>query len=193
MLKLEYLPPCRELVEFVSAYYHFIMDEDHLDDFERSDIAQLRFNFKGNGRIEFPKASGFEIPRYGLYGPRMTFSKVIATGPLHVIGAGILPVAWSALTGLPADKYINTVVDAELFFGPELVTVAEAGRVAGEQGNFRAAVDGIDAFLLSRVKAARCRPASLSARALRASNDPLVVSVRSSGCARRIMAARQEL
>lgn len=158
MLKLEYLPPCRELVEFVSAYYHFVVDEEHLEDFERSDIAQLRFLYRGDGHIEFPKANAFQLPRYGLLGPRMTYSKVVATGPIHLIGVGILPVAWSALTGLPADKYINSVVDAELFFGPELVTVAENARIAGEQGDFRAAADGIDAFLLSQVKAARSVP-----------------------------------
>lgn len=158
VLKLDYIAPTRELVEFVSVYYHFKVDEDRLDDFERADIAQLRLLFSGEGRIEFPKAPAFDMPRCGLFGPRMTYSKVVAKGPIHLIGVGILPVGWSALTGLSADKYANGVLDAETLFGSELVALAHQLRLAGEAGDTRTIGDLLDGYLLNRIRNSRSVP-----------------------------------
>lgn len=155
VLKLEYLAPARELVEFISVYYHFSADVPVLEDFERADIAQLRFLFSGHGRIEFPKSPAFEMRPISLFGPRMTCSRVVATGPIHLVGVGILPVAWSALTGLPADKYANDIIDAAELFGSEIVALGHELRLAGEAGDTKAITETLNTYLLSRIRASR--------------------------------------
>jgi hypothetical protein len=155
VLNLEYLPPPPELREFLSAFYHFNFDGDQFEDFERADVAQLRFLYEGQGRIVFPKAEGFDIPRHALLGPRNSYSKIVATGPIRVIGAGVLPVAWSTLTSLPADKYVGKVIDVAELFGREVVDVAER---AGLAPDFQDGCDLISAFLIKQIHASRSAP-----------------------------------
>jgi AraC-like DNA-binding protein len=155
VLKLDYLAPPPELLEFVSAYYHFSFEGEQLDEIERADVAQLRFVYQGEGQVAFPDGSSFDYPRHALLGPRNCYSKLIARGPIRVIGAGILPVAWSTLTSLPADKYVGKVIDAAQMFGDQLVDVASRMERCE---SFQESCDVFSAFLLERIRASSSAP-----------------------------------
>lgn len=117
LIKLEYLAPPAELSAFVSAYYLFETDEAFFEDLERADIAQFRVIFAGEGEIIFGDGHRENFFPVTLMGPRTKASRVVVKGPARVFGGGLLPAGWAAMTGLPADKYANSLIDARTVLG----------------------------------------------------------------------------
>lgn len=112
LIKLDYLPPSDDLKRYVSVYYDFTTDEADFHDIERADIAQLRFFLKGSGGIDFGNGVMQGAEKAAMFAPRSRATNVVVHGPAHLIGIGLLPAGWAALTSVPADKYANTVLDA---------------------------------------------------------------------------------
>lgn len=108
------MPPSRELVDFVTVFYLFETDDASLDELERADVAQLRFNLDGSGKLVMPGWPDRELPKIALLGPRMVASRVVATGPARVFGCGLTPGGWAMITQLDASAHADTVQDAEL-------------------------------------------------------------------------------
>lgn len=106
------MPPSLELVDIVTVFYLFETDDASLDELERADVAQLRFNLDGSGRLVMPNRPDAEIPKIALLGPRMTSSRVVAQGPARVFGCGLTPGGWAMITRLDASAYANTIQDA---------------------------------------------------------------------------------
>ena len=118
-MKLTYAAPPMDLVPYISAYYLFESDVAEIEDIERADIAQVRYFLEGGGEL---KVAGKPIQSHSpvtIFGPRMKASRIVIRGPTRVFGFGLQPAGWSALTRLPADKFINTVLDASILFGRE--------------------------------------------------------------------------
>lgn len=124
MIKLEYLPPPAELSAFVSAFYLFETDDAHFEDLERADIAQFRVVFKGEGEIIFGDGHRESFFPVTLMGPRTKASRVVVRGPARVFGGGLLPAGWAAFTGLPADKHVNSMIDARTILGDVVLETA---------------------------------------------------------------------
>lgn len=124
MIKLEYLPPPAELSAFVSAFYLFETDEANFEDLERADIAQFRVVFEGEGEIIFGDGRCESFFPVTLMGPRTKASRVVVRGPARAFGGGLLPAGWAAFTGLPADKYVNSLIDARTIFGDVVLETA---------------------------------------------------------------------
>lgn len=130
MIKLEYLPPPAELSAFVSAYYLFETDEACFEDLERADIAQFRVIFQGEGEVIFGEGHRESFFPITLMGPRTKASRVVVKGPARVFGGGLLPAGWAVMTGLPADKYANTLIDARTVLGDiSLETAAKMAKM----------------------------------------------------------------
>jgi AraC-like DNA-binding protein len=116
-MKLAYVAPPTDLTPYISAYYLFESDAPSVEDIERADIAQVRYFLEGSGEVHFPDGSQFSNHPVTIFGPRMCASRITAYGPTRVFGFGLLPTGWAAVTGLPADKHINSIVDAATLFG----------------------------------------------------------------------------
>jgi hypothetical protein len=117
---LNYLPPSPAMKDFVSAFYLFESDEAVLDELERADVGQLRFTFGGVGEMRLSNGVTHPIHPVSLYGPRMTSSRIVATGPIKVFGLGLLPSGWAHLTQCGASTVTNRIQDGASVLGPEL-------------------------------------------------------------------------
>lgn len=124
VIQVDYLPPPAELSAFVSAYYLFETDECVLNDLERADIAQFRVVFAGEGDCIFGDGERQSFFPVTLMGPRTKASRLEVKGPAKVFGVGLLPAGWAAFTGLPANKYANTLIDASGVVGPQVLETA---------------------------------------------------------------------
>jgi AraC-like DNA-binding protein len=123
VIALDYAAPPPDLAEFISAFYHFEADDIEFNELERADVAQFRFVLAGDGYLEFPDGDRFPFARCSLLGPRTVASRVVATGPIHVFGAGLLPPGWAALTGMEASLLTNRMMDATELLGPGIEEV----------------------------------------------------------------------
>jgi AraC-like DNA-binding protein len=132
VISLTYAPPSLELAEFVSSFYLFETDDATIDELERADLAQFRVIIAGEGKVVFTDNSEQVIFPVSLFGPRSMASRVFATGPIKVFGAGLQPAGWAVLTGLEADKLSNKIVDASQVFGPGIIEVAGAIAAASD-------------------------------------------------------------
>ena len=124
MFELNYAPPSEDLAEYISAFYLFETDEPIMNDIERADLPQFRFTITGDGSILFKNDKDQKIERVSLYGPRNTWSRVVANGPILMFGFGLLPAGWAALTGANAHEYANKITAAHLLAGPEIDLLA---------------------------------------------------------------------
>lgn len=123
-MQLDYLAPPAELSAFVSAYYLFRTDELVFCDIERADIAQFRVVLEGEGDVIFGNGRREHYHRVNIMGPRTKASQVEARGPIRVFGVGLLPAGWAAFTRLPADKYINSLLDGRAILGESVLETA---------------------------------------------------------------------
>ena len=124
LIKVDYLAPPPELSAFVSAYYLFQTDAPVFHDIERADIGQFRVVLDGEGDVIFGDGRRQSYYPVNIMGPRTKASKVEARGPIRVFGVGLLPAGWVAFTRRPADKHINSVIDASTFLGPQVFETA---------------------------------------------------------------------
>ncbi len=124
LIQVDYLAPPPELSAFVSAYYLFRTDAAVFHDIERADIGQFRVILDGEGDVIFGDGRRQSYYPVNIMGPRTKASKVEARGPIRVFGVGLLPAGWAAFTRLPADKHINSVIDASTLLGPMVLEKA---------------------------------------------------------------------
>lgn len=124
MIKLEYLPPPAELSGYVSAFYLFEADDGKFEDIERADIGQFRVIFEGDGEVVFGDGHRQHFAPVTIMGPRTKASRLIVNGPVRVFGGGLLPAGWAAFTGLPADKYVNRLIDGTTVLGDQILETA---------------------------------------------------------------------
>jgi AraC-like DNA-binding protein len=115
-LNLEYCPPPASIADSVSAFYAFETQDAALDELERADLSQFRFHLSGSGHVHFPQGRVVAFPHTALMGPRMSATRVTASGPIRVFGMGLLPAGWARLTGWDAGTYANQLIDAEALF-----------------------------------------------------------------------------
>lgn len=133
LISLDYIPPPADLKEFLSAFYHFHSDEAVFNELERADVAQFRMVLAGEGYLEFPDGTQYPYYPCSLIGPRTVASRIVAKGPIHVFGAGLLPPGWAALTGLEATKLTNKMIDATTLLGKGVEEVYRAMLQAKDQ------------------------------------------------------------
>lgn len=122
-MKLDYAAPPTDLTPYITAYYLFENHEPEFIDLERADVAQVRYFLSGDGAIVFPDGTRFESFPVSIFGPRMVASKITVRPSQRVFGFGLLPAGWAAITGLPAYKHINTVIDGGQMFGSAVETM----------------------------------------------------------------------
>lgn len=125
---MRYSPPPPELREYISSLYELTQDVATYDETERSDRPQLRIMLSGSGDYVFPSGHRDPATRTIILGPTSGTVRGVGTGPMHVVGAGLLPPAWVAMMGKRADEAIDHAIDAEELFGAQASRLFEAVR-----------------------------------------------------------------
>lgn len=158
MFSLSYVPPPRDLIDYVSAFYMFESDDAVVREVERADIAQLRFLLAGEAEIIFAEDDRHSMAPVSLFGPRMKASHVDGRGPSRMFGCGLPPAGWLSVTGAGAAEYANRVVDATMVFGAE--TPLLHARIAAA-GSIEAMAEILSEAIRTRVAASTPIPVSL--------------------------------
>ncbi len=94
------------------------------EEVERADRPQFRIMLSGTGEYRF--ANGTVDPAFAiaLIGPTSGRIHGIGTGPMEVVGAGLLPPLWGALMGSRAQQFTDRAIDATSIFGDEAQELA---------------------------------------------------------------------
>jgi AraC-like DNA-binding protein len=114
---MAYRPPPPHLADRVSSFYEFSNPALEHEDVERSDRQQLRVMLQGSGRYIFANGHEDVAPRVALSGPTTGHIRQVATGPILMVGAGLLPTAWQAMIGRSTQDYVDRCVDARDVLG----------------------------------------------------------------------------
>jgi AraC-like DNA-binding protein len=125
---MRYSPPPPELGEYISSLYELRQEVATYDETERSDRPQLRIMLSGSGDYVFPCGQRDPATRVVILGPTSSTVRGVGAGPMHVVGAGLLPPAWVAMMGKAADAAVDRAIDAEQLFGARATCLFEAVR-----------------------------------------------------------------
>lgn len=112
-----YSPPPTHLCDRVSSFYEFSNPAAHHDDVERADRQQIRVVLAGTGRYIFANGHEDAVHPVAINGPTTGHIRQIGEGPVHMVGAGLLPTAWQAMVGRDTGAYVDRSVDAAMLFG----------------------------------------------------------------------------
>lgn len=112
-----YKPPPEILADRVTSFYEFTNPAALHDDIERADRQQLRIVLQGTGEYHFANGHVDRSARVSLTGPTSGSVRGISHGPIHIVGAGLMPTAWQMMVGRDADAYLDRCVDARSVFG----------------------------------------------------------------------------
>lgn len=123
-IQLDYAVPGEAIADYVTLFYLFRADVPLFEDVERADHAQIRFRLTpGGADYSFADGNVQAASDAHLIGPTTASHRVRAPGPVHVFGAGLTPLGWTALVGNDASSMTNRVIDLEDLFG-EAITEA---------------------------------------------------------------------
>lgn len=125
---MRYSPPPPELREYISSLYELRQDVATYDETERSDRPQLRIMLSGSGDYVFPGGQRDPASPVVILGPTSGTVRGVGIGPMHVVGAGLLPPAWVAIMGKRADGAIDRAINAQELFGAKATRLFEAVR-----------------------------------------------------------------
>jgi AraC-like DNA-binding protein len=150
MFKLQRFLPCEALRDFIDTYYLLEIEcapGEALDDLMLPELANARFQLEGQWQIGF-KGQGFKpAPSSNVFGFTHAPWRVHVGGRTRVFGAGIKPLGWMALIGLPACTLADDMCHAADIWGEG---VEDTRRVLSKAtcGEDMAAI--LDRLLLSR-------------------------------------------
>jgi AraC-like DNA-binding protein len=118
MVSIRYFAPAPALRRHISSYYWFQSFGPCFADLMRAELPQVRFvlrgralNHYGNGLV---RTSGTAHLQGATNGP----VRFTASEPLHVFGAGLLPLGWAALIGEAADSLSDDMIELAGICGP---------------------------------------------------------------------------
>ncbi len=117
MVSIRYFAPAPALRRHISSYYWFQSFGPCFADLMRAELPQVRFilrgralNHYGNGVVRVSGTAQVQGPTNGPV-------RFTASEPLHVFGAGLLPLGWAALVGEAADSLADDIIDLDSLCG----------------------------------------------------------------------------
>jgi AraC-like DNA-binding protein len=128
---MRYSPPPVSLGDRISSLYELQQDSETYNELERADRPQFRILLSGSGHYEFANGKIDPSGRVIILGPTSGPVRGIGTGPMHCVGAGLLPPAWVSIAGHDAEQWIDRAIDAQALFGECATALADA--VAGAE------------------------------------------------------------
>ena len=123
---MRYSPPPPSLGDRISSLYELRQDTERYDELERADRPQFRILVSGSGHYEFANGQIDPSGRVIILGPTSGPVRGVGTGPMHCVGAGLLPPAWVSIAGHDAEQWIDRAIDAQALFGDCATLLADA-------------------------------------------------------------------
>ncbi len=147
---VKFVPP-PALAPYVTQIYFFRCDQIHVRDFQPAAPGHLVFILRGAGSLTFQTGRIDPVAKATVIGPGLGAAEFHIDGPLHHLGFALSPLGFVALTGKPANHYVDRAVPASTLFGPEIDTLMERFADGHTAGTMRLAqmVDEVAIFLLS--------------------------------------------
>jgi AraC-like DNA-binding protein len=142
------------LAPFVTQVYFFRCEEKHVRDLQPAALGHLVFLLKGKGNLRFQDGHVDELASASIFGPGMAAAEFNLVGPVHDLGFALSPLGFVALTGKPANLYVDRAVPASELFGEDIDDLA-ARLIAGHaDGSMRLAemVAAVGDLLLKRIR-----------------------------------------
>ena len=154
MMEVVRFNPPPALAPFVTQIYFFRCDQDHVRDWQPAAPGHLIFLLKGTGTLRFQDGNVDPVAKASVIGPGLGAAEFQIDGPLHDLGFAMSPLGFVALTGRPANHYVDKAVPASTLFGSEIDTLMEKFIAGHSAGTMRLAqmVDEVAVFLLSHLK-----------------------------------------
>ena len=153
-MKLRYYLPRADLRDLVRAYYVFETEAEARQPL-CAELGNIRFTLNGAGRLVFRDGAVAPFSPATIIGPTSAAYALDAQAKTRVFGAGVLPMGWALLFGVPADQLADRMEDLVAVAGPEAARVAEEMRNTEDE---LLLVDAADRFF-SRLRdrnGARC-------------------------------------
>ena len=123
---MRYSPPPALLGDRISSLYELKQDSPSYNELERADRPQFRILVSGNGHYEFANGQIDPSGRVIILGPTSGPVRGVGVGPMHCVGAGLLPPAWVSIAGHDAEQWIDRAIDAQALFGECATKLADA-------------------------------------------------------------------
>jgi AraC-like DNA-binding protein len=114
---MRYSPPPPALSDRISSLYELAQDSPLFDEIERADRPQLRVLLCGEGRYHFANGTICPQTEVTLVCPTSGALRTMGNGPVHAIGAGLLPAAWMAIMGDEAAATADCAIDGRFLWG----------------------------------------------------------------------------
>lgn len=146
-LSMRYSPPPALLGDRISSLYELRQDTPTYNELERADRPQFRIMLSGSGHYEFANGQIDPAPRVVILGPTSGPVRGVGVGPMHCVGAGLLPPAWVSIIGHDAEQWIDRAIDAEALLGDDVGRLADAvAATPCTDERFHAICDFLDAL-----------------------------------------------
>lgn len=127
---IEFRPATGVLMPYIESYYLFRNEAQDIEGIERVDLGQLRCMIRGEGEIAFPGGYVEKSLPIMVNGPGTAAARYRIQGPFHCFGLSLRAIGWRTLTGLPADKVADHIVDGSYLFGDQAPRVLAELRAA---------------------------------------------------------------
>lgn len=125
-MTMRYSPPPAHVGDRISSLYELQQDAPVYDEFERADRPQFRVMLSGSGEYRFANGTVDPAAPVTIVGPTSGRIRGVGTGPMHAIGAGLLPAAWATLMGAEAERWTDRAIDASTIFGDSVDALRDA-------------------------------------------------------------------
>ncbi|MHA7820666.1 MAG: helix-turn-helix domain-containing protein [Erythrobacter sp.] len=123
--QLTYYDPPAGLERYVLTLFHFVWDEEVIEDRHPGGLGQLFLTPCGKGEIRFgERTDPFEGPAH-MFSGFETAARFRVEGPWHSIGASLTPLGWAALTRVPASDVVDRLLPAGDLLGETIGAFAE--------------------------------------------------------------------
>ncbi len=123
-LNIVQFEPPPPLAAYVTQLYYFRCEESEIRDMQPAALGHLVFRLRGNGKLRFADGHVDGMHAAMLFGPCSAAAEFRLSGPFHNFGLALSPLGFVALTGKPAYKYADRLIDAADIFGSEIDRLA---------------------------------------------------------------------
>ena len=153
-ISVAHFAPPAAIAPFITQFYHFRCDQQHIRETQPAALGQLTFLLSGQGVMKFVDGHIGEIHPATVYGPGTAHSEYTVSGPLDNVGAAFTPLGFVALTGRPANHFADRATPAGELFGPDMDMLAVRIREGRKSGAMPIAVviEEITKLLLLHVR-----------------------------------------
>ena len=117
--RIRFYKPAEPLQPYLSAYYFTDLDAgDPVEDLMHPEWGNIRCTLSGYWTFQSARSSAdSRIMPARLYGPTSQTTRVAGYPPTRTASAGVLPLGWARLIGVPAHRYADRIAPLSEAFG----------------------------------------------------------------------------